>query len=188
MKHRTYQTALLGLLTLAWTAAGETSDPLLAVAELPPDVRARCDSSVDTSGCDGVLTHHWLGRAAQGELFLVVRAGCRTECDAWLVQRSARGARTLLSLTGEFRLARATGAYPAVRVRTAVSATRASYTHYVWDGRAYAPAETREVYRVDGIECGTIAECDAAAGAALAHGESERAVRIYEQVRGVGFI
>ena len=188
MNHRVYQTTLLAAVALIWTAAGETSDPLLAAAELPSDVALRCDARTDSAGCAAALTHHWLGRAAQGELFLVVHAGCRAECNAWLVQRSARGTRTLLALTGEFRLVRASGPYPAVQMRTAVSTTRVNYTHYVWDGRGYAPAETRDVYRVDGVECGTVAECDAAARAALARGQNERAVRIYEQVRGVGFI
>lgn len=188
MNHRAYQTPLLAVAALVWTAAGETSDPLLAVTELPPEVVASCDSRSTTSDCDTALTHHWLGRVAQGELFLVARAGCRSECDAWLVQRSANGTRTLLTINGDFRLARAAGPYPAVQVRTEVSTASASYTRYVWNGRGYAPAETRQVHRIDGVECGTAAECEATARAALVDGDSDRAVRIYEQVRGIGWI
>lgn len=188
MNHSAYQTTLLALAALVWTAAGETSDPWLSAAELPPEVVASCDSRPTTSDCDTVLTHHWLGRAAQGELFLVTRAGCRSECDAWLVQRSANGTRTLLTINGDFRLARATGPYPAVQVRTEFSTARASYTRYTWNGRGYAPVETRQVYRIDGVECGTAAECETNAHAALADGDSGRAVRIYEQVRGIGWI
>lgn len=187
MNHSRYQTLLLAVAAIVWTAAGETSDPLLAGAELPADVVANCETRTNT-GCDTVLSHYWLGRAAQGELFLVLRAGCHGECDAWLVQRSARGTRTLLAINGQFRLARASGPYPAVQVRTESNPSRASYTRYAWNGRAYAPGESREVYRVDGTECGTAAECEAIANAALVEGANERAVRIYEQVRGVGFI
>lgn len=188
MNHRAYQSVLLAVTVLVWTAAGETSDPMLAAAELPPDVVAHCEAQPVAGGCDLAYRHHWLGRAAQGELFLVTRAGCRGECDAWLVLRSTGGTRTLLALDGEFRLARANGPYPAVQIRTEISSAHSSYTRYAWDGHGYKPVETRQLYRVDGVECGTAAECDAAANAALAKGNSDRAVRIYEQVRGVGFI
>lgn len=188
MNHRAYFATAIALAATVWTAAGETSDPLLGAAELPPDVLTHCDARPPASGCETGLTHHWLGRAAQGELFLVVRAGCQNDCDAWLVQRSARGTRTLLAVSGDFRLVRANSAYPGVQVRKEITSASANYVRYDWNGFGYAVVEMRQVYRVDGVECGTVAECDAAAHAAVEQGVSERAVRIYEQVRGVGFI
>lgn len=183
-----FHRSLLAFAALVWTAAGETSDPLLALTELPADVVADCRPRPESNGCDTALTRHWLGRAPQGELFLVARPGCTRDCAAWLVQRSASGTRTLLAITGEFRLARVVGPYPAVQVRNEVSTAAVSYTRYAWNGSGYTPVETRRVYRVDGVECGTADECDAVARAALANGKSDRAVRIYEQVRGIGFI
>lgn len=186
--NRTFYRSLIALAALVWTAAGETSDPLLALTELPPDVVADCRPRPEGNGCDSSLTRHWLGRAAQGELFLVAHAGCTRDCAAWLVQRSAGGMRTLLAITGEFRLARVAGPFPAVQVRHEVSTAAVHYTRYAWNDGDYVPVETRRVYRVDGVECGSAAECDAAARAALAHGNSDRAVRIYEQVHGIGWI
>ena len=183
-----FHRSLIALAALVWTGAGETSDPLLALTELPADVIADCRPRPESSGCETALTPHWLGRAAQGELFLVARPGCTRDCAAWLVQRSANGTRTLLAITGEFRLARVAGPYPAVQVRNEVSPAAVSYPRYAWNGTGYAAVETRRVYRVDGVECGTADECDAAAHAALANGKSDHAVRIYEQVRGIGWI
>ena len=186
--NQVFHRSLIALAALVWTGAGETSDPLLALTELPADVIADCRPRPESSGCETALTPHWLGRAAQGELFLVARPGCARDCAAWLIQRSANGTRTLLAITGEFRLARVAGPYPAVQVRNEVSTAAVHYTRYVWNDDGYVPVETRRVYRVDGVECGSADQCDAAARAALAHGNSGRAVQIYEQVHGIGWI
>lgn len=170
-----------------WTGAGETSDPLLDLADLPADVIADCRLAAGND-CHTTLRRHWLGRNSQGELFLVWRPDCQPSCNAWLVQRSANQARTLLALTGEFRLQRVAGGYPTVQVRTETSTNSVHYVHYAWNGDSYARTQTREVYQVDGVECGSAEECAAAAAAALNDQQTDRAVRIYEQVHGVGWI
>lgn len=178
---------LLAAGACVWTGAGETSDPLLDLADLPADVVADCRLSA-ADDCHTVLQRHWLGRNSQGELFLVWRSDCQPSCNAWLVQRSTNQARTLLALTGEFRLQRAAGGYPAVQVRTETSTTSVRYAHYAWNGDSYARTQTREVHQVDGVECGSAEECAVAAAAALNDQQTDRAVRIYEQVHGIGWI
>jgi hypothetical protein len=49
-------------------------------------------------------------------------------------------------------------------------------------------AESRLVYRVDGVECGEPDQCAAAAREALRRDEVERALKIYERVHGVSWI
>lgn len=177
----------VALASLAWTAAGESSDPVLASSELPSDIAVDCPGTV----CPEPPVHatRWIGRARGTDLFVVVREPCGpADCAAWLVARSGQTTATLLALTGEFRFEPAGGRYPAVQTRTELGGEHASYVRYEWDGSRYARTQTRLVHRVDGIECGSAAECDVAAHAAAAAGQHDRAVRIWQQVHGVDWI
>lgn len=178
--------ALLTCASLAWTAAGETSDPVLAPRELPAEITGECAAAcAETPG----LVTRWLGRARGADLFVVARERCdAAACAAWLVARRAHATTTLLALSSEFRLEPVTGRLPAVRTRTELGPAYTSYNRYEWDGARYVRTQTRLVHRVDGVECGNDAECDAAAREAARRGESNRAVRIWQQVHGVAWI
>lgn len=188
--------APFALAACLWTAAGETSDPVLSARELPAEIRNDCAaapvSANATSTCAGEDNYNsrWVGRGAGGDdVFVVVRTPCETAgCRAWLVQRSGEVTRTLLAVTGEFRLQRTANVYPAVQERTALSNDYVRYSRFVWNGTGYVRADTRLVHAVDGFECGTTDECNEAARAALQENDADRAVRIWQHVHGVAWI
>lgn len=187
--------APVALAACLWTAAGETSDPVLAWHELPSEIGIGClagpvaTSAAPTCTGEGHHTSHWVGRDTGGDVFLVVRTPCDSGgCGAWLVQRTGATVRTLLAVTGEFRLQRASKAYPSVQERTALSNDYVRYSRFVWNGTAYVRSETRLVHTVDGFECGTTDECNDAARAALKGDDADRAVRIWQHVHGVAWI
>jgi len=188
--------APVALVASLWTAAGETSDPVLSGRELPAEVRNDCAAAVVTatgaSSCagDDSYTSRWVGRGTAGsDVFVVVRTPCVDgACRAWLVQRDGAGTRMLLTLTGEFRLQRAANAYPVVQERTPLSTDYVRYSRFTWNGSRYVRAETRLVHNIDGFECGTAEECNDAARAALKADDADRAVRIWQHVHGVAWI
>jgi len=182
------------IVAFIWTPIGESSDPVLAVRELPLDV-LRCvgpAGTLSTPGCqrDEQYTNRWIARTRHGNLFLVRRAPCGApgSCPVWLVEKTERGTSTLLAVEGEFRLYRGTGRYPAVQVRADVSANQRAYSRFEWTGSTYARTENRLVYDVDGTECGTHEECRERASEALRHQHIDRAVKIWEQVHGISWI
>lgn len=61
----------LTLASFAWTAAGESSDPVLASSELPYDIAVDCPRTA----CPEPPIHatRWIGRARGTDLFVVVR-------------------------------------------------------------------------------------------------------------------
>lgn len=195
MPHMSRYIAAIALAAALWAAPGESSDPVLGGHELPPEIRNDCGAAPMAAGTGAVCTGEdyttrWISRSATGgELFMVLRTPCDASgCRAWLVQRSEQTTRTLLAITGKFRLQRTADPYPAVQERTALSHDYVRYSRFVWDGSGYARTGTRLVHTVDGFECGTRDECFAAAGAALDANQTDRAVRIWQHVHGVAWI
>jgi len=193
-KHHIAAIAFAAGLSL-WTAAGQTSDPVLSVYELPAEVRNDCAATpvantASICAAEDSYTSRWVGRSTGGDVFVVARTVCAADgCRAWLVQRSDGVARTLLAVNGEFRLLRAgANAYPAVQERTMLSNDYVRYSRFAWNGTNYVRTETRLVHAVDGFECGTTDECNDAARAALDGNDAGRAVRIWQHVHGVAWI
>lgn len=175
---------------LAWTAAGETYDPALSARELPLEVTGGC-LATDAGPCrEDQYATRWAGRTARGDLFVVTPAACadRNGCRTWLIEKTAREAIVLLALDGRAALRRGAGAYPAVELRTELSATQVSYVRFEWGGQQYTRADTRLVYRVDGVECGTEEQCQRVAQEAFDAQDVDRAVRIFESVHRVSWI
>lgn len=185
--------ASFAFLALLGSGVGESSGPLLSVAELPGDVAMDCatyTANEQAAQClDDSYQISWLARTPTGHLFLVEHGQCRgMGCRSWLVEKDGNQARTLLSLVGEYRLERV-GAYPVVETRaTAGGDASLSYNRYVWSGSRYLRTDTRTVYRVDGVECVDEQACNAAAQQALENNNTERAVKIWQQVHNVDWI
>jgi hypothetical protein len=170
------------------TGNGESANPSLAPAELPAVILDDCVSGAAPCG-ENSFDIDWVGRIADGHLFLVTRACGSGNCDGWLVAKDARGdTQVVLAIAGEVRLEHGVGEYPIVRTRAALSDNYVSYTRYEWSDGQYARTETRLAHRVDGIECGGEDDCDAAAKRALREQQPARAVRIWQQVHGVNWI
>jgi hypothetical protein len=179
-----------------WTAAGETSDPVLNSSELPADiVTDACNLSKgsDEAGACQVqdYANRWIGKTVRGDLFVVMGSFCATDdgCRAWLVEKSRTGATsTLLVMSGKFHLRRGANAYPVVETHTEISALNNAYNRFEWNGAAYARTGSKLLYKVDGKECGTREECSNVARQALQHEDFDRAVKIWENVHGVSWI
>jgi hypothetical protein len=184
-------TAIAATLVLGWTSVGESSDPVLAVDELPLEVLAQC-----AAGASGqpdcrpgeTLVSRWVGRSERGDLFLTAAPGCvEAACRAWLFERSAQRVAMLLALDGQVSV-RAGDDYPLVEARAPLATGETLTSRYRWNGQSYERSEAELRYRVDGIECGTAEQCQQAADAALEGERTNRAVRIYERVHGVSWI
>ena len=178
-----------------WTAAGETSDPVLNSNELPADIaNSDCNLSMvsEEAGACQVqdYANRWIGKTARGDLFVVLGTSCVAGdgCRAWLVEKSGTGASTLLAMNGKFHLRRGTSAYPVVETHTEISALNNAYNRFEWNGAAYARTGSKLLYKVDGNECGTREECSNVARKALQHQDIDRAVKIWENVHGVSWI
>jgi hypothetical protein len=191
----TLLTGLLAVATLGWTAAGESSDPILMSRDLPLEVMSDCSrASADAPphSCLGLDAYRsrWVGRAARGELFLVLPARCDegAACRAWFVERSAQGTTMLLRVNGQFELSAVPGSYPAVQTRTALSAQHTAINRFEWRDGEYVRTANQTIYRVDGVECGTLDECRQAAAEALRGQHVDQAVKIWENVHGVSWI
>jgi hypothetical protein len=178
---------LFALTGFCWTGVGQTADPTLTIGELSTALRPDC-----SGGCDGApaFSVYWLNKTATGDLFVVVREGCQSgDCASWLVEKAPAGAVLLLTLHGHFKLSIADAdGYPGVEVKKALSDAHLEYTRYVWSRDGYVTAESKDVYRVDGIECGTATECDAVAVAALRSQRAAYAIKIWETIRGVPWV
>jgi len=181
---------ITGIVTLVWTGAGESSDPTLTARELPAEIANPCTAAAPLEACrTPEFNRRWVGRTARGDLFVVTDDRCTgNDCRAWLVEKSAGSATTLLTFDKNFRLHQAPGAYPVIETYAAISSTQAAYNRFEWNGRGYARTTERLVYRVDGAECGTSDECRTAAAEALKQQQVDRAVKIWENVHGVSWI
>lgn len=103
MRPRTYVACFLfAAATLAWTPAGQTSDPVLAAAELPLEVWRDCSA---VAGClGGGIESRWVGRASAAggsDLFLVRHTDCpspaATDCRVYLIEKAPGAARDCCS-------------------------------------------------------------------------------------------
>lgn len=185
-----FNTLTIGLAAALWTGAGETSDPTLADGELPGDIINTCAVTTGETACDARgFNRRWVAKSSHGDLFIVTNERCAgDDCRAWLVEKSGTGAATLLGFEPNFRVRGEKFGYPVIEGYAELSDIEAAYTRYEWDGVSYAKAASRQVYSVDGRECGTLAECRGAAQEAITQQQVDRAVRIWENVHGVSWI
>lgn len=177
-----------------WTAAGESADPTLSANELPRGLfecspQPQCFAAMP-------LTTRWLARTSTGNVFTVTcTAGA--DCGAWLIEKQGNHIAALLELAGEYEffdddgnrtygVARVGYAprdrYPHVRFREAINEHTYTVRDFVWASDHYQLRESRQVYVVDGVECGTQAQCHQAAVAATRIGRDATALRIWAVV------
>ena len=186
---------LAALALSAWTAAGESADPTLHATDLPRGLfecspQPQCFAAMP-------LTSRWIARTPTGNLFTVNCAGpgAGGDCGVWLVEKRASGVSAMLELAGDYEffsddagIHNAGGAparrYPNVRLREAIDENAVSVREFVFAEHHYRLAEARTVYLVDGVECGTQAQCHQAAVAAVRVGRDASALRIWSQVHG----
>ena len=177
---------------IIWTGAGETSDPVLAVREIPADIAGRCAVSPvgELAACQQPeFSRRWVAKSDRGELFVVTNELCTASgCRAWLVEKAAGSVTTLLTFDKTFRLHEGTDKYPMIESYTELSSTQGAYSRFEWSGAAYTRTSNRLVYHVDGKECGTREECRTAASDALKQQQVDRAVKIWENVHGISWI
>ncbi len=185
-------TLIIGFAAIVWTGTGESSDPVLADREIPADVASICALSPagEIGVCDQpAFSRRWVAKTVRGDLFIVTNEHCTgNDCRAWLVEKTASTATTLLSFDATFRLREDKGGYPVIESYAGISATEGAYSRYEWNGNTYARTASRLVYNVDGMECGTREECRLAANEAVMQKQVDRAVRIWENVGGVSWI
>jgi hypothetical protein len=180
----------LAAISAVWTAPGETSDPLLAARELPLDILKGCAPQAAACLEAREFASRWIGRTPDGNLFLVLHTPCTeaNECRTWVVEKTARGASTLLTLNGEYHLSRGTGAFPSIQLRTVLNESQNHHARYEWRDSRYVRTDSRVVFRIDGAECGTQDECHESAREAMRRQQVDRAVKIWERVHGVSWI
>ncbi len=187
-----FSTLIAGFAAIAWTGAGETSDPVLTDREIPADIATRCTAS-DAARLEAChqpeFTRRWIGKTEHGDLFVVTNELCAgSGCQAWLIQKAAGSVTTLLAFDRSFHLIGGMGSYPVIETYTDLSSDQGAYTRFEWNGTAYTLTANRLVYSVDGKQCGTRQECSAAAQDAIRHQHVDRAVKIWESVHGVSWI
>jgi hypothetical protein len=185
-------TLIAGIIAIVWTGAGETSDPVLAVREIPAEVTNSCAVSPtgELEAChQPEFSRRWVGKTNHGDLFLVTNDLCaESGCRAWLVEKVTGIATILLTFDRTFRLHQDTGSYPVIETYSEISSTQGAYSRFEWNGAVYARTANRLVYRVDGKECGTREECSTVANEALKQQQVDRAVKIWENVHGISWI
>lgn len=185
-------TLIAGVTAIVWTGAGETSDPELAVREIPAEITNSCTIS-PTGELDSChqpeFSRRWVGKSNHGDLFLVTNDLCAVSgCRAWLVEKTTGSTMILLAFDRTFRLHGNTGSYPVIETYSEISATEGAYSRFEWNGAVYARTANRLVYRVDGEDCGTREQCNTVANEALKQQQVDRAVKIWENVHGVSWI
>jgi hypothetical protein len=181
--------AVFGSLLLGWVPA---RDPMIA-PDMDTGVALGGQACGVMNGCDtGAenLTTQWVSRTQGGNLFLVVQKRCAEapRCNAWFVERTARGVGMRLNIEGQFRVIHSGGRIPDVQTWRPVSDHERVYSRYRWVDGAFLKVETRSVYSVDGHECGTALECYQAATAAHENHETGKALKIWEQVHSLSWI
>ncbi|MHB8622182.1 MAG: hypothetical protein ACYC9J_12295 [Sulfuricaulis sp.] len=185
-------TLITGVIAVFWTSAGQTSDPVLAMREIPVQVINSCAAS-SAGGLEACqpseFSRRWVGRTGHGDLFLVTNDLCtETGCHAWLVEKNTGIATILLTFDSSFRLHQDPDGYPVIESYSEISATEGAYSRFEWNGAGYTRTANRLVYLVDGKECGTREECSLQADKALKRQQVDRAVRIWQDVHGVSWI
>ena len=177
---------------LFWTGAGETSDPVLSVTEIPAEIATSCAVSAagEAETChQSDFSRQWVANTDRGHLFLVTDESCLGNgCRVWLVEKSAGSVVMLLIFNKIFRLHSGSGKYPVVESYTELASSQGVYGRYEWNGSTYTRTSSRPVYLVDGWECGTLKECRFAASEALKQQRVDRAVKIWENTHGISWI
>lgn len=180
---------LFALLALGWTSPNEA----IRTAAPDSDLQPREDECTPPDRCSmvagGYLTH-WVSRTGAGNLFLVMQTDCSdlARCNAWFVERTPKGVGMRLNLEGQFRVLNSGKPIPDVQTWREVSDSETVYTRYSWVAGAFLKVETRTVYRVNGVECGTALECYQAAVDAHQKRMTDKALRIWETVHKLSFI
>lgn len=178
---------VLGLTAFGWTASDEPVSTAGLDAELQAEPGCASAAACDTAFAG--FSMRWVSRTRAGNLFLVVRSDCGvTDCGAWFVERTARGVGMRLNVDGRFRVVSGPGAIPDVETWKELSDSEVEYTRYSWVAGTYVRADSRTVYRVDGVECGTALQCYETARAAYQHDKAEKALNIWEKVHKVSWI
>lgn len=172
---------------LVWTGVGESSNPQLRVAELPIDIANACGADPHCAESQTMMTR-WVGKTRHGHLFLVRRQSCYAPCAAWMVEQTPVGVLTRLTMDGEFRLSIQGRHYPDVEVRRGLSDVRVKVDHYRWTEGRYVRTASQDIYRVDGIECGSVEDCHRAALRAHHDERSDEALKIWDAVHGLSWI
>jgi hypothetical protein len=174
---------------------GWAGNPFAGVAPVDNEPALRADDCTTPERCplvagsDSTLTR-WISRTQGGNLFLMMQTRCAdpAQCSAWFVERTDRGMDMRLSLDGRFRVLNSGKPVPDVQTWRPVSDNEILYTRYAWVAGAYLKTETRSVYRIDGVECGTALECYQKANAAHDNRHTDQALRIWETVHNLSWI
>lgn len=178
---------MLGLTAFGWTVENEAVSTTGLDAELRPELGCTLPE-----GCEAALpgfSMHWVSKTRTGNLFLVVRSDCNAgDCGAWFVERTARGVGMRLNVDGRFRVLNSKGAIPDVETWQDVSDSEVVYTRYRWVAGTFVKADSRTVYRVDGVECGTALQCYETARQAYERHMTDKALNIWEKVHKVSWI
>jgi hypothetical protein len=179
----------LAVAALGWTGIGETSHPMLSATDLPANITNGCYNR-EVCHVEQDYMVHWLGKTPNGNLFLVMTNSCEetNKCDSWLVEKTRQQAATLLSLDGKYRLVKGSQPYPDVQLKKEISDTRIAYSYFEWQESSYVKTISKDIYRVDGVECGTAEECHQAALTAMQHQRAGEAIKIWETVHHVSWI
>ncbi|HCU53528.1 MAG TPA: hypothetical protein DIC36_04345 [Gammaproteobacteria bacterium] len=180
--------AVLGTSLMGWTASNGTATPGTDSEASFPSFE--CVQKNNCTTADNQTHTHWLGRTPSGNLYLVTQSACTdaNRCSSWFVERTARGMGATLNVEGRFQLVRDGQRVPDVQTWREVSDHEIVKTRYTWVSGTYRKAETRTVYRVDGVECGTASECNELATRAHQEHRTDKALRIWETVHKVSWI
>ena len=180
---------LMASAALAWTGNNRAVSTATLESELHL-AQERCQVAEQCPARADGFHAHWISRTHNGNLFLVMQAQCQTSehCAATFVERTARGSSTRLNIQGQFRVLHSGKPIPDVQTWRSLSDSETEYTRYTWVTGAYLKVETHTAYSVNGVECGTAAECYQAANQALAERRTGKALKIWEQVHNVSFI
>lgn len=180
--------AVIGTSLMGWTASNGTATPGTDNEASFPSFE--CVQSDTCTVADSQVQTRWLGRTPSGNLFLVTQSACAdtNRCRALFVERTARGTGATLDVEGRFQLVRNGKRVPDVQTWREVSENEILQTRYTWVAGTYRKAESRTVYRVDGVECGSAAECNDLAARAHQQRRTDRALRIWETVHKISFI
>lgn len=179
--------AVLGTSLMGWTASNGTANPGMDSNEASfPSFE--CVQSDTCTVADGQT--RWLGRTPAGNLYLVIQASCAdaNRCRTLFVERTAHGTGATLDVEGRFQLVRNGKRVPDVQTWREISENEIVKTRYTWVAGTYRKAESRTIYRVDGVECGTAAECNDLATRAHQQQHTDRALRIWETVHKISWI
>jgi hypothetical protein len=191
---RVFVSSLAAVAAIGWTSLGESADPVLGAQDLPSAVRSECARSVPAllapscSEREGYRSY-WVSRSSRGDLFLVLPAGCDAAlCRAWFVEKTSDGSGAVLSFEGQYEFTARPGSYPVIEVRTPLAGAKRAAQRYEWQGSEYVRTRNEVIYRVDGMECGSEADCRHAAEEALKARRVDEAVKIWEGVHNVSWI